>query len=110
MTERKSTFQMIGAAAGMLGLLLAAAALGFVLVQGNWEIPRYMLIAALVLLTVFVWLNPEAIAQAITGRGTRYGANAVLRVLVAVGIAPSSTPRCGGPGQCCSLRWPPSSA
>jgi ABC-type uncharacterized transport system involved in gliding motility auxiliary subunit len=82
--------QLIGAGAGLLGLILAFAALGYVLVQGtagSADVPRNLLLAALALLTIFVWLNPEAIARVITGRGTRYGANAILRILVAVGIA-----------------------
>src|SRR5436305_9224694 len=46
-----------------------------------------MLIVALVLLTIFVWLNPETIARALTGRGTRYGANTFVRIVAAIGIA-----------------------
>jgi hypothetical protein len=88
--NNRNVMQLIGAGAGLLGLVLAFAALGYLLVQGtaaNQEIPRWLLIGALALLTIFVWLNPEAIGRVITGRGTRYGANAVLRILVAVGIA-----------------------
>ena len=88
--SNRNVMQLIGAGAGLLGLVLIFAALGYVLVQGTAgsnEVPRNLLLAALALLTIFVWLNPEAIARAVTGRGTRYGANAILRILVAVGIA-----------------------
>lgn len=88
--NNRNVMQLIGAGAGLLGLVLIFAALGYVLVQGTAgspDIPRNLLIAALGLLVIFTWLNPEAIAAAVTGRGTRYGANAMLRILVAVGIA-----------------------
>lgn len=85
--RNNNTLQLVGAAAGVLGLLVAFAALGYGVITNLWDIPRYMLIGALVLLTIFVWLNPEAIARALTGRGTRFGVNALLRILAAVGIA-----------------------
>ena len=85
--RNNNTLQLLGAAAGVLGLLLAFAAIGYGLITDLWDIPRYLLIGALVLLTIFVWLNPEAIARVLTGRGTRFGANAILRILAAIGIA-----------------------
>ena len=87
MSGRSPTMKMIGNIAGIVGLIIAFAALGYVLVTGSWDYPRYFLIAALVLLVVYIWLNPEVIAGALTGRGTRYGANTALRIVAAVGIA-----------------------
>ncbi len=85
--RNNSTLQLLGSAAGILGLLLALAAIGYGVITNLWDIPRYLLIGALVLEVIFVFLNPEIIYSAITGRGTRFGVNALLRVLAGVGIA-----------------------
>jgi ABC-type uncharacterized transport system involved in gliding motility auxiliary subunit len=85
--KNNNILQLVGAAAGVLGLLLAFAAVGYGVITNLWDIPRYLLIGALALEVVFVFLNPEMIYSAITGRGTRFGVNALLRVLAAFGIA-----------------------
>src|SRR5947208_11066059 len=72
------------AALGFFGLL---AGLGAWLVQGSFELlPRILIAAGVLLLGIYVALDPEDVWTKITGRGALYSGNTVAIALAAVVI------------------------
>ena len=71
-------------AVGVLALLAAAA---WYLVTGEFGIPpRVLLVAGVLLVGIYVAIEPAEVAGALGARTTRYGANTVLAVVVFIGI------------------------
>src|SRR5437588_5034823 len=76
------------AALGFFGLL---AGLGAWLVQGSFELlPRILIAAGVLLLGIYVALDPEDVWSKLTGRGALYSGNTLviaLAALVVLGLA-----------------------
>jgi ABC-type uncharacterized transport system involved in gliding motility auxiliary subunit len=72
------------AALGIFGLL---AGLGAWLVQGDFSlVPRILIAAGVLLIGIYVALDPEDVWSKLTGRGALYSGNTVLIALAAIAI------------------------
>jgi ABC-type uncharacterized transport system involved in gliding motility auxiliary subunit len=71
----------------ILGLVSLVAALAWYLITGNFDIPpRALLVVGVLLVGIYVAIEPGEVAGALGSRGARYGGNAVLVALVFLGI------------------------
>ncbi|HZU06739.1 MAG TPA: Gldg family protein [Chloroflexota bacterium] len=70
-----------------LGLLALLAALAWYLVTGEFGIPpRVLLVVGVLLVGIYVAIEPREVATALGSRGARYGGNTLLAALVFLGI------------------------
>lgn len=70
-----------------LSLLAALVALGFYIVQREWNLPVQISLAVVVLgLAAFALLDPDRARRVLTGRQARYGSNALVLSLAFIGI------------------------
>ncbi len=70
-----------------LALLAGLAAVGFYVVQREWNLAIQICLALVVIgLAVFAVLDPGKVRQALTGRQARYGSNALVVTLAVLGI------------------------
>jgi ABC-type uncharacterized transport system involved in gliding motility auxiliary subunit len=70
-----------------LALLAGLAAIGFYVVQREWNLALQICLALVVIgLAVFAVLDPGKVRHALTGRQARYGSNALVVTLAVLGI------------------------
>lgn len=70
-----------------LALLAGLAAVGFYIVQREWNLSLQICLALVVIgLAIFAVLDPGKVRQALTGRQARYGSNALVVTLAVLGI------------------------
>lgn len=73
--------------ATFLGILLVLAAGGYYLVTGEFDLAARILVGLGAALLVYAALErPESVEKAVTGRGIRFGGNAVVLTVAVVGI------------------------
>ena len=71
----------------ILGLIALVAALSWYLITGDFGVPpRALLVVGVLLVGIYVAIEPGEVAGALGSRGARYGGNALLVALVFLGI------------------------
>jgi ABC-type uncharacterized transport system involved in gliding motility auxiliary subunit len=88
--EKKSRFNLsldnLKSPALLLGVLLLAVGLGAWLVNGFDTVTRILLAAGILLVGVFVAIDPEDVWHRLTARGSLYSGNTLLLALALLGI------------------------
>jgi len=82
-----ATLQAYGALLGILGVTCLAAGGAWFVINRQIDVwSRWLMIAGLALIAAYMFLRPDEVRRAITGRRARYGSNAVILSIAAVGI------------------------
>lgn len=71
----------------VLGLIALAAAAAWYFITGDFGVPsRALLVVGVLLVGIYVAIEPGEVAEALGSRGARYGGNTVLVAVVFLGI------------------------
>lgn len=81
------SFDTLRAVAGILGPILLLAAVGYWLVNGAFDTPMRLLLAAgIVLVGVYIAIDPDDVWDKLTARGSIYGGNTLVLAVAFIAI------------------------